>query len=278
MLRHILIALVFCLPSHLSHLAKLEAAEPMANPKTSAYQSINWYRPDKWQSLGSLGFRIEELPDDTFVMIFPEWITAREKSWHVPLKWQLSENEATGTWEEDDCKLELVLTYSNEQSPALAWKYEFHNGSENALTDLAAFNCFNLVDAPSFKDLNMERTWVGNGHNRSDRLANVKKTKGPRTLQFYPAKAGLNLPEFERFTRYGANSPQQLSGDRIGVLSKDENWSVQCIVEGPVAYFFNNWEADHGCVHAAPLLGNIAPGESATAQGKIVFTKEKPVK
>lgn len=197
-------------------------------------------------------------------------------SWHVAPTWKTTKDGATAEWKSGPYSMRLEMTFKKtDTARSLNWQYHFTNGSGAALTDVASFNCFNLVDAPSFIDLEMKRTRVSNKDGKSVCLCDVKKTIGKRTMQFYPARGSLNLAEFERFSRYGVTSTQALDGDRISVTSRNGKWTVQCIVEGRVAYFFNNWESDHGCIHAAPWLGNVEAGKSATAKGSIVFARRK---
>jgi len=246
------------------------AAEPPAKA-----DPIEWQTTEKWSTLHPLAFGLPELPRDQFLIIFPEWITSREKNWHGRPTWKKEPNRAVGTWESDDCVLTITIQAEGERgNRVVKWSYQFTNDSTVDLTDVAAFNCFNLVDAPTFKDLSMRRTWVGSKAGKRMRLVDVPKTKGTRTMQFYPAKQGLPLTEFERFMRYGVTGKTELSGDRIGVDSADGKWTLQCIVEGRVAYFFNNWESDHGCIHAAPVFGNIPAGKTGRAQGRIVIRRE----
>jgi len=245
-----------------------------AEQKGQAAAAISWHGSERWKSLGPIGFRLRELPDDSFLVIFPEWITSREMSWHVKPQWKTKAHRARAIWHSGPYSLQLQMQFHREKATrTLAWEYRFTNGSQQPLRDVAAFNCLNLVDAASFIDLKMKRTWVGDARRARVSLADVKKTRGPRTMQFYPARDGLPLAEFERFSRYHVTSQEQLAGDRIGVRSRDGKWTIECIVDGPVAYFFNNWESDHGCIHAAPLFGDIPAGETGSARGRIVFTR-----
>ncbi|QDU95966.1 hypothetical protein [Lignipirellula cremea] len=241
---------------------------------TQASEGIEWFTPDRYQSLKPLGFRLTEFPENDFLLIFPEWITGREASWHVRPQWRLTGSTAVATWQEDEVAFRMEVQHRlTETGPELRWAIRFSNDSRRKLTDVAAFNCFNLVDAPAFKDLGMNRTWVAEAKGQRVRLADVKKTKGPRTMQFYPARGGLPLAEFERYSRYAVTSKETLAGDRIGVDSVDGKWTLECVIDQPAAFFFNNWEDDHGCIHAAPQLGDVAPGESAAASGHIRFTR-----
>lgn len=257
------------------------AREPVVAPQpagSSPAPGITWCATDRWPNLSPISFRLNELPGQSFLLIFPEWLTSRQQSWHVRPTWKREGSTATAEWTTDKVSLQLTLKFSHRRHiRELAWEYSIRNLTGTALDEVSVFNCFNLVDAPAFQDLTMERTWVGDGAGRRIPLAGVTRVKAPRTIQFYPARGGLTLPKFERFSRYQANSPQELTGDRIGVVSRDGKWSVESVVTGQVAYFFNNWEADHGCIHAAPLLGKIAAGKQATAAGRLVF-RQLPAK
>ena len=235
---------------------------------------IQWVEPRNWQEFGAIMFRLQELPDQEFMLVFPEWFTSNEIGVWAPFEWDKA--ATAGTWREGPYS--ATLTFRFEQSGEkleLKWEYKFTNGADKALTDLAAFNCVMLNWAPLFKDLAMERTWGMDQNGTRVLLKDVAKTQGQgkRTMQFYPAVDGIDLEHTEKIAEYGVTSTARLSGDRIGVVSKDERWLVETIVEGPVAYFFNNWETDHGCIHAAPLLGTVRPGETSIANGRISFTR-----
>ncbi len=233
---------------------------------------ITWEKAKYWPSLKPISFRVDPFPDDIFLLIFPEWLTSRERSWHVRPTWKTAGGKAMAEWASEGVSVKLTLDYTQlGKESVLKWTYEVANNSAQDLSDVALFNCFNLVDAPSFVDFEMKRTWIRQGEMNTAQLSTVKKTRATRTIQFYPTKGGLDLPEFERFMRYGATSAQELEGDRIAVDSKDGEWTVESIVEGQVAYFFNNWERDHGCIHAAPMLGDIKAGESKGSTGRIQF-------
>ncbi len=252
-------------------------AESERGPQRESGAAITWQPTERWKSLGSYAFRLREFPQDTFILVFPEWVTSREKNWHVRPKWKTDGHRAEAAWESGPYAWQMTMRYDQkENTRTLHWESRFTNGSREPLTDVAAFHCFNLVEAPTFIDLKMDRTWVGSGDPKSRiPLSQVRRVKGPRTIQFYPARGGLPLPEFERFARYQATSDHSLQGDRIGLTSRDGNWQIESIVAGQVAYFFNNWESDHGCIHAAPLYGDIAAGKSGTVRGRIVFTRLK---
>ncbi len=244
--------------------------------KTEATAGIQWVDPKNWQEFGPIMFRLQAIPDQAFMLVFPEWFTSNEIGVWAPFEWNKA--ATARSWIKDQYSATLTFRFAQScEKLELKWECEFRNGADKALTDLAAFNCLALNWAPLFKDLAMERTWGTDQNGSSVLLKDVAKTQGQgkRTMQFYPATDGIDLEHTEKIADFGVISTACLSGDRIGVESKDGRWLVETIVEGPVAYFFNNWEANHGCIHAAPLFGTVEPGESSIATGRIVFTRLK---
>jgi hypothetical protein len=109
-------------------------------------------------------------------------------------------------------------------------------------------------------------------------IKDVNKTQGPgrRTMQFYPAEGGIkDLSKLQWINQWDVNSTEILSGKNIWLTSKDATWLINNKVNGKVAYFFNNFEKTHGCIHAAPLLSaNLKPGKTAVASGSIEFIRQ----
>jgi hypothetical protein len=135
-----------------------------------------------------------------------------------------------------------------------------------------------MKDAPLFQDIPMERTWVTDKDGNKKKLKNVRKTQGPnrRTMQFYPVAGGIkDLSKSGWLQQWDVNSTEKLTGNTISIVSKDGKWIVSSVVDGQVAYFFNNFESTHGCIHASPLIArNLKPGESSTITGSINFIRQ----
>jgi hypothetical protein len=130
--------------------------------------------------------------------------------------------------------------------------------------------------APLFKDIHMERTTVHDASGNSILLKDVRKSQGDgrRTMQFYPSVNGINLAASDWIKQWNVISDQPLSGTHVSITSTDAKWVFENNVKGNVAYFFNNWEGDHGCVHASPLLAReLKPGRKAKASGEFRFTR-----
>jgi hypothetical protein len=160
----------------------------------------------------------------------------------------------------------------------LAWKISVTNNSDSSLYDLASFNCWTMNTSPLFKDTKMERTFVNDISGNKIFLKDVEKTQGGgrRNMQFYPSKNGIDLSKSAWLNQWLVSSPQTLSGNKIAVSAKDGTYLFENIVNGVVAFYFNNWEHDHGCVHASPLIAReLKPGKTATANGIFKFSKLK---
>ncbi len=245
-------------------------------PEPSAATGIVWESYEEHPSLWPIALRLPALPGQRFVLFFPECFTARESEsvnfWqHKPL-WTFQASQARAVATADAYAYELTIRYCpTAAQPALEWEYVFENRSAGTHHDLAAFNCLFLSQAPLFKDVEMTRTWVLDDAGRPVRLDSVPKTKSPRTLQFYGVAGGPDLAASPWPAGMQATCKHRLAGDSMWVISTDGRWRLETKVDGPTAYFFNNWESDHGCIHAAPLLGTLPPGAKATARGSIRF-------
>jgi hypothetical protein len=95
-------------------------------------------------------------------------------------------------------------------------------------------------------------------------------------MQFYPAVGGVkDLSKLQWINQWDVNSAEMLSGKTVSIVSKDGTWVVNTKVDGKVAYFFNNFEKTHGCIHAAPLLSaSLKPGKTAVSTGSINFIRQ----
>ncbi len=236
------------------------------------FPPIRWGYHTRWHGLGARSFQLSEFPEQSFLLTFPESINAREMAWRAAPVWKMGRTSAEATWTENRYSYHLRLTWRRtKKGAAIDWKYTFVNRTFAKLTDVTAFNCFLLAGAPLFFDGTLERTWISAGNGEKIWLSTVDKSKGVRPQQFYLLPGGYRLNDTTFFA--GHTAPLKVSGDRIGVVSKDGRWMVESVVEGPVAYFFTNSEPDHGCIHASPLFGDIAHNQSAVARGSIVFTR-----
>jgi hypothetical protein len=234
----------------------------------------------------AIALTIDDIPDQKFIFTIPEVFTLRGAEGKEGglgsfpgQQWQLSDNGGTVYAEDKDYKYTIRLSLDEQKSKySLKWKISFQNRSGHTLYDLAAFNCVSMKAAPLFKDDLLERTWVKDMAGNKKLIRDVAKTQGEgrRTMQFYPAKGGVkDLSKSFWLQQWDVNSKETLSGNRVYIVSKDAKWTVDTKVDGQVAYFFNNFEKTHGCIHAAPLLSaRLKPSRTAVASGSINLIKQ----
>lgn len=223
------------------------------------------------------------MPKENFVLEIPEIFMLQKSkdglSNYSNQQWQF--NKDGGNMELTDGLYHYAINLKKEQlanSVGLAWKIAVTNNSDSTLYDLAPFNCWTMNTAPLFKDTKMERTYVNDLAGNRMLLKDVLKTQGDgrRTMQFYPSKNGIDLAKSAWLSRWYVTGPQMLSGNTISIMAKDSSYLFENIVNGDVAFFFNNWEEDHGCVHASPLLSkSLEPGKTSSASGVFRFSKSK---
>ena len=224
----------------------------------------------------------DKLPAQRFVLEIPEIYTLRGHSGgllgYKTQDWKFSDKGADMEYEDNEFKYSIQLKIvESKNSMGIKWTIDFKNLSDSTLYDLSAFNCWSMNWAPLFKDLEMDRTFVENSSGNKIPLKQVHRNQGEgiRTMQFYPAVGGVpDLSNNLWIDQWKVISNQKLSGNEISVVSTDSKWVFENKVNGKVAYFFNNWEHDHGCVHASPLLASsLAPGKKAKAKGVFLFKK-----
>jgi len=224
---------------------------------------------------------INEMPGQKFVLEIPEIFMVQEIRNglynYSKQVWDLEDDEAEMILTDGKYKHKISLKAVNtKNSIGLKWKINFKNNSDSSLYDLAAFNCWTFNTAPLFKDTKMERSYVNDASGNKKFLKDVDKTQGGgrRNMQFYPAVGGIDLSKSPWLAQWIVTSKEALSGDKVSLVSNDSKWLFENIVDGKVAFFFNNWEHDHGCLHASPLLSKeLKPGKSATAKGIFKFTR-----
>ena len=116
---------------------------------------ISWVQPEKWREFGPISFRLQRLPEQEFMLIFPEWLTARNMSeGSIRPTWTLEGDSAEAEWKTPDYTLNVIVraTRTKPTGVTLHWKYIFHTRSSTPVVELAAFHCFLLDRAPLFKD------------------------------------------------------------------------------------------------------------------------------
>ena len=226
---------------------------------------------------------LKDLPNQYFLFTMPEIFTGQSlkeglfNADHIP--WKVNKYGAKRKLKTDKYQYQVKLKLLHTRnSYVIDWKFFFTNNSSETLYDLAAFNCITMDRAPLFKDTGMVRTWVKDQTGKPTLLNTIQKSQGPnrRTMQFYSAVGGItDLTKSNWINTWNVLSPDTLSGNSIWIQSKDGNWKIETRVNEQAAYFFNNWEADHGCIHASPLLASeLKAGKTAVASGSFIFTNQ----
>ncbi len=227
---------------------------------------------------------LKDLPKQRFLFTVPEIFTGRNLKEGLFISdlqpWHIKENKAKRGRKNNLYGYEISLElHENETALWLDWIIRFENNSSASLFDLAAFNCLTMNYAPLFQDTAMSRSWANNQSGKTILLQDVKKTKGNgrRTMQFYPVIGGIDLANSNWINNWNVTSPDTLSGNKMWLESADGKWKIETVVNGQTAYFFNNWEGDHGCIHASPLFAKeIKAGEKTTASGSFTFIRNNP--
>ncbi|MFC3562646.1 hypothetical protein [Pedobacter jamesrossensis] len=235
----------------------------------------------------AIALTIDELPGQIFTFTMPEVFTLQGfeggpgglGNFNGQL-WKFNNDGAIASLSDKNYNYTLNLSLvETKHKYSLKWKLVFKNNSDHALADLAAFNCVSMKLAPLFKDDNLDRTWVTDQKGKKKLIKNVAKTQGEgrRTMQFYPALGGIkDLSKSQWIQQWDVNSKEMLTGKKIYIKSNDSNWVLSNEVDGQVAYFFNNFEKTHGCVHASPLIAAVlAPGKTGVASGSINIIKQQ---
>lgn len=251
--------------------------------KLSAQNEID--RPISFQPADdsniSIFLVLKNLPEQYFLFTVPEIFTGQNlKSglFNGDLKpWRIKGNYGTRSVRNAKYAYTVALYLGHKGAEHwMEWKIIFKNKSKESLHDLAAFNCLTMDRAPLFKDTEMLRTWANDQSGNPVLLQNIKKTSGDkrRTMQFYPVSEGIDLAKSPWISGWNVNNNTLLSGKSVWLKSVDGTWKAETSVDGQPAFFFNNWEPDHGCIHSSPLLAKeVKPGETVTASGKFKFTK-----
>lgn len=234
----------------------------------------------------AIAISIDDIPGQQFIFTIPEVYTLvgfeggpGGLGSFSGQKWNITPDKASVHLEDKNYKYSIVLDLKEQaRKYSVNWKITYRNNSDHTLYDLSAFNCVSMKAAPLFKDDAMDRTWVQDLQGNKKWIKDVEKTQGPgrRTMQFYPAVGGVkDLSKLEWINQWDVNSTEILSGKAVSIMSKDAAWIVNTKVDGKVAYFFNNFEKTHGCIHAAPLLSaSLKPGKTAVSTGSINFIRQ----
>jgi hypothetical protein len=183
------------------------------------------------------------------------------------------------TWEQSDgCWLSRgempgELSYRlkvSAQADFVDVSIELRNESDTHWEHSHAFNCINAGSSISLADHDCRRHWACAG-GKLRRLIEIPRVFGPRpTIQLYSvegAPKGAEIPFVARFASTPADT--QLEG-WLAIQSGDGK-RLMATVSKPALYLFQNME--YSCIHSAPDLGALAPGETGSALTRVYFVE-----
>ena len=150
--------------------------------------------------------------------------------------------------------LEIVFTATNTSDAP------FHN--------VTAFPCLGHPSA-AFRDDGMERTFIRTGAGWAA-LRDTDRGGGDPVRTHYHV-SGMQPKRFFGEPFWGEASATVADHGMILRVSEDGRWTIGTNWER-VAEIFHNEDAHH-CIHSVPSLGDIAPGDTATVKGRIVFVE-----
>lgn len=159
----------------------------------------------------------------------------------------------------DDC-VDLELTVTNCQDRA--W--------EEVMVDLCLMN----IRAPRFYDADYRRTYVIGPAGLTPVADFMASPKRPVFRRAGRTKGSLHFfwPENSKFWNM---TDVELSGNLVLTQSVDGEWTAAFGWEDLYAVTCNQ-DLAHGCVHADPHVGDIAPGQAGQVKGKIYIARGRP--
>ncbi|MHB8864609.1 MAG: creatininase family protein [Pirellulaceae bacterium] len=144
------------------------------------------------------------------------------------------------------------------------------NHTEFLWHDVFAFNCLNPINAPTFQDWKLERTYMS-AQGKPLCMAQTTRVKGHMpTVGFYLPERITPGTESVFVRGFGATSPDRTDGSWIVTLS-DPAGSYMAATAWEAAFLFGN--LDRCCLHAAPSFGDIGPGEGSTTVSRIYLAR-----
>jgi len=159
---------------------------------------------------------------------------------------------------DDSIDLELAITNCNDKM----WK--------GVMTDICLMN----IRAPHFYDAEYTRTYVIVPEGLA-RVADFMKSPARPVFR----RAGHIRESLHFFSRERSSfwymTDIELADNLVLTQSVDGEWTVAFGWEDLHMAACNS-DTAHGCVHANPYLGDIAPGQANRVRGKIYIARQQP--
>ena len=114
-MRHYLLRTVLLITLCVSY--NLTFADSDVRPVKTGLPLISWVQPEKWREFGPISFRLQRLPEQEFMLIFPEWLTARDMSeGSIRPTWTLEGDSAEAEWKAPDYTLNVIVKATEQPS------------------------------------------------------------------------------------------------------------------------------------------------------------------
>jgi hypothetical protein len=217
--------------------------------------------PDKLKQ--TLDFEINILPGQVFKVVIPEIITDRQETllgWNESVShWDIGPEHAS--W---DCEIPGVIRANSSVlfgQELIEARVRMTNLSQRTWELANAFTCFAFYEAPLFDNPELDRIFFpvdGRWRSVADLFAQTNPGDGPYT--FFSVKGGPQIRDIRVVRLVRQTHPQAIDYGAGCVVSKDGQW-VAGVSTGRPAYVFCNRR--ERCIHANPLYGPIAPGQTA---------------
>lgn len=217
--------------------------------------------------------QVPQLGRQTFALGLPETIGSSEGMIlnfpGVDIQWEGPDQNGVlrHSWHSSGAvEYSLVVTPYDDYVDA---QMSIRNISRGNWTNVFSFNCLNPVNAPSFLDWTLERTYMSK-NGRPFRLdATTRVNNGPmKTVQFYVNEAVYPVSPF--VNGFQATSPDRTDDSYIVTLSDDGN-SYMAATSPTSCFLFNN--LDRCCIHSATNFGDIPSGGEASVTSRFYLAK-----
>ena len=214
----------------------------------------------------TIWFELDGLPKQVFRIVAPELVSDDHGAYlpwghPSPRQWQFEKDRATFAVRiEDVIETKAAVLFADRQ---IEVRVKVTNLSDRTWLNANAFTCFTFTHADAFDDKRMTRSFVQIG-NTWRTLADLFRERSPggSALTFLGVRGGPDVQNLWVARQIRQVHPLRLATGSACMLSKDGKWVAGITTPTP-AYVFNN--AGLPCLHADPLLGNIEPGQSASA-------------
>lgn len=229
------------------------------------------FSPSPRTMAGGLGHP-DVFPGEHFGINIPEAIgDATRTVWQNLIRTEWTRT-AVGAWQ-SRATVAGELAYAAELTcgaDTVDIRISLTNESDRVWSQSLAFNCLNCGSAPSVRDHECIRHWVGSGgHLRQ--LATVPRVFGPRpTIQLYSVQGsppGADIPFVARF----AATPSDVALEGWMAIEARDKKRLVAVVSRPALFLFQNME--YSCIHSSPGFGPLAPGETGEALTRIYFAR-----